>query len=371
MLLQVAEQSPWSFLLFMLMWFIFIFFFQEIQLLRYLGNIGRFVTHLSTMLASSMHTVMSRIEQSRRDDVARSTIEERLKRLMEFAIITPTSLEPIGLVSKLKNIILEYSRVLEREVSSIMTDDRTRVQNYATAVSVLREMNWFYKVIDHYYRQARKYKNYFLVIQLSSLLPMLKELSDIMNDAVNSFLKGVPIGDSAGPLVAFLFERRNCGERRVYENVEDTHISECTWQGRKVFVVKARGPGSTVGRLDDAIRFVVDTLGAKPRYIITVDAALRLESEQTGAISEGIGVAMGGIGVEKFNIETIASRYGIPLYAFLIKMKEQEALTAMNRQIYTAVNDVVKRVESFIVSNIGVGDSAVLIGVGNTVGVAQ
>ena len=46
-----------------------------------------------------------------------------------------------------------------------------------------------------------------------------------------------------------------------------------------------------------------------------IDAALKLEGEKTGDIAEGIGVAIGGIGVEKFRIEAQTVKAGVPMYA--------------------------------------------------------
>ena len=155
-------------------------------------------------------------------------------------------------------------------------------------------MNFIYKVVDHYYKTAKRYKAFYLVIQLTMLLPLLKELTDTVNEAVSSFIKGIPIGDSAGPLVAYNVLSQ-CSAVKYYHDVKDTVVAECDYQGRRVYVVKARGPGSTVGRLDEAVEYVFNTLKATPKYIITVDAALRLEGEKTGEVAEGVGVAMGYI----------------------------------------------------------------------------
>ena len=109
----------------------------------------------------------------------------------------------------------------------------------------------------------------------------------------------------------------------------------------------------------------------RPRLIITVDAALKLEGEKTGTITEGIGVAIGGIGIEKFNIESIATKYGIPVYAILIKMSVQEALTSITKDIIDASNKATERVCQVIDNLSREGDEVILVGVGNTIGVGQ
>jgi len=105
--------------------------------------------------------------------------------------------------------------------------------------------------------------------------------------------------------------------------------------------------------------------------MITIDAALKLESEESGSIAEGLGVAMGGIGVEKFNIESVATKYGTPIYAILVKMSMPEALNAMSKTIDEAVNKVVERLGKVVETYTEPGDEVVIVGVGNTIGVAQ
>jgi hypothetical protein len=52
-------------------------------------------------------------------------------------------------------------------------------------------------------------------------------------------------------------------------------------------------------------------------------------------------------------------------------MRQSEALTTMTSDIYNAVQHATKRVLDFITANVQPGESVLLIGVGNTVGVGQ
>jgi len=369
MLLQATGYDPIWYLLSVFIWFALIFMLQDLQMWRYLSQVSGFLTYLGQLLNTASANVLSALEKTKRREVSRSELESTLKKMVDFAVIEPTALDPSGIVPKYKHILNTYVETYEHEIGRIVNDGIT-VKNMATAVEALRYMNFIYKVVDHYYRTAKKYKAFYLVIQLTMLLPLLKELTDTVNEAVSSFIKGVPIGDSAGPLVAYNVLSR-CGTLTYYSAVKDTVVAECDYQGRRLYVIKAEGPGSTVGRLDEAVEYVFNKLNAKPKYIVTVDAALRLEGEKTGEVAEGIGVAMGGVGVEKFNIESYATKYGVPLYAFLIKMRQSEALTTMTNDIYNAVQHTTKRVLDFITTNVQPGESVLLIGVGNTVGVGQ
>ncbi len=368
---MLAQQYDpvWSWLVLLLFWFIFALFFQEFQMWRYLAQIGGFLNYLGQLLNTASSNVLTALDKIKRREVQRAEVESTLRKMVDFAVIEPTSLDPAGIVPKYKHIINNYVSTYEREIGKIV-DDGVSVKNMATAVEALRYMNFIYKVIDHYYKLARKYKAYYLVIQLTMLLPLLKELTDTVGEAVNAFIKGVPIGDSAGPQVAYNILSR-CSGVKYYHDVKDTVVAECELQGRKLHVIKALGPGSTVGRLDEAVEYVFGQLKSTPKYIVTIDAALRLEGEKTGEVAEGVGVAIGGIGVEKFNIESYATKYGTPLYAFLIKMRQSEALTTMTKEIHDGVIHATKRVEEFVLTHINPGESVLIIGVGNTVGVGQ
>ena len=54
-------------------------------------------------------------------------------------------------------------------------------------------------------------------------------------------------------------------------------------------------------------------------------------------MAEGIGVAIGGIGVEKYQIEEVATRLGVPVYAVIVKQSIQDAITIMRKEIADSV----------------------------------
>jgi hypothetical protein len=112
-------------------------------------------------------------------------------------------------------------------------------------------------------------------------------------------------------------------------------------------------------------------LGIKIDTIIMIDAALKLEGEKTGDVAEGIGVAIGGIGVEKYQVEEVASRFNIPIYAVIVKQSVQDAITIMRKEISNAFERVTNTVYSVIEDRTSEGQSVMIIGVGNTIGVGQ
>ncbi|MGA3298310.1 MAG: DUF1512 family protein, partial [Candidatus Bathyarchaeia archaeon] len=108
----------------------------------------------------------------------------------------------------------------------------------------------------------------------------------------------------------------------------------------------------------------------KASMIIMVDAALKLEGEKTGEISEGIGAAIGGVGTERYKIEEEATKFGIPVYAIVIKQSILEAVTTMKKEIAEAAEPVVEKITHLIKERTKEGELIIVAGIGNTAGIA-
>lgn len=382
-LAQVFQASPlssqnaqqyllYNIILFILWFGVFPWFYEMFQLWRYQSQVGNFLSRLRYFMNNDISQVLDFISSRVNED--RRLVEGKIRDLMEMVLIEPTSIEPEGLVRKYKMLINSYNDRLEKDVVRLIpsiSSNKPLVQNFTNVIDVLRELNFIYKIIDHYYRLAMKYKSYYLLIQLAAIIPLLREEIDALNNSIPVFLKGQPIGDSAGPLTVFRFKSLCSNLNVMGDSVKDTYIASCNFKDRTIYLIKAEGPGGTVGHLDDAVRYIYENVNARPKLMITIDAALKLEGEESGSIAEGLGVAMGGIGVEKFNIESIATKYNTPIYAILIKMSMVEALNAMTKTIDEAVNKVVERLGHVIETYTNPGDEVVVVGVGNTIGVAQ
>ena len=102
-----------------------------------------------------------------------------------------------------------------------------------------------------------------------------------------------------------------------------------------------------------------------------IDAALKFEGEKSGEVSEGIGAAIGGIGTERFKIEEEANKFKIPLYAVIVKQSIQEAITPMKKEIADATDKVFERVKKILNQRTNKGDTVIIAGIGNTIGISQ
>ena len=297
---------------------------------------------------------------------------EIMDRLVDFFTIDPVSIEPTDIIARMRHLInVRDLRFKEIFVQSMPDSDDVVRSIASTAAEIASALNFIYKVVRHYLLYAEKTKNWYLIMQLEILMPQIIQIAQAYRRALDDFLLKVPVGDGAGPMVAYRLAGPNAKWREV---TEDTVAAEVEFEGRHLILVKAKGPGSTVGRPGEAAEKVIREAVAQGRRValmITVDAALKFEGEETGEVAEGVGAAIGDPGPEKIRFERVATEYNIPLRAVIIKMGLDEAILALNQNIYKGVEKALERVKQIIRTESSPGDTVVVIGVGNTAGVGQ
>ena len=297
----------------------------------------------------------------------RPGLEAEVDRLLEYFWIEPTSLDPFGIVGKIEHILDTREERLRWEIKSLVPSlDDARLRNLEGLLEAGSSLDRMYRVIRHYYLLGKKTMSLFVIYQADAILPMVLQEAKALSAAVKAFRDGQPIGDGAGSLVAARFMYG--AEKRVI--AEDTVMAEVEVDNRRLIVVKALGPGGNVGKPGEAVEKILSSRG-DVAAVIMVDAALKLEGEKVGEVAEGVGAAIGGIGVEKFKIEEAAKRFRVPLYAVAIKESLYDAISPMRREIYVGVEKAVERVRRLIREKTKIGDTILLAGIGNTLGIGQ
>jgi len=319
-----------------------------------------------------------KVMRDRGRQIAISTIREigkptedptaRVDRLLEHVDIEPVSLDPTGIIRRLEHIIDVREFRLKDEVRRMAPHaDETQVNNLTNVLEAALALNQIYKIVRHYYLMGKKTLSFYIILQVQMLLPLIMRESEAFISALKAFTMGQPIGDGAGALVA---ARLMYGkEKRLI--AQDTVVSEVDIEGRKVYVIKARGPGGNVGKPGEAIRQILEEKEGKVALIIIIDAAQKLEGEKPGDVSEGVGVAIGGPGVDKYKVEEVAAKYKVPLGAVLIKEGIEDVVSTMRKEIVDGVEEAIERVKRLIRENTKEGDTVIVAGVGNTIGIAQ
>ena len=199
------------------------------------------------------------------------------------------------------------------------------------------------------------------------IMPILLQEADALFGAIDAFKQAQPIGDGVGAMIAgrFMLGKEKIGIER------ETVFSKTQYKGRNLLVMKAEEPMGVVGRPHIGVEKLMSNPSNKVNSLIMMDAALKLEGENTGEIVEGIGAAIGGIGVEKFRIEKAAVGADIPMYAVVVKQSLTDAISVMRKGIAKASDKAVAVVQRIIEEKTKEGDTVLVVGIGNTLGVAQ
>lgn len=296
------------------------------------------------------------------DDIDQST-REKFDSLKDFKFSEPTGIDPSGLVGKMENVLDASEDKFKRFIrTNAETENEDEIADLNMAFKGVMGTHQIYKVMRHFRQLVSKTGNFQLIGLVQMMMPIYRELAESQKEATRAFVDQAPIGDSIGPLVAAKLVESD----EVEEISEDIVYSEEEIDGDNVHVLKSNGPGARLGKYGDALETLAEENDLEA--IITVDAGAKFEGEETGSISEGVGVMMGGPGVEKTKIEDVAVDRDIPLEGVVIKQSPPEASKPMKKEIYEAYKSGVQKAKELASEFDG---EVAVVGVGNTSGVGN
>ena len=364
---ELASQNGLGVIL-QILWLIFFVLYalygQKFQVRLMLGEIEAALHKLKSMRDKGRYIVKSAVRDLNRKNIDPT---ERVDRILEHVFIEPVDLDPYGVIKRLEHLMDVRDFRLKEEVKLMAPDaDDTQINNLINALEAATALNQIFKVVRHYYSVGRKTLSFYVILQLQMILPEIMKKSEAYASALTAFTNGQPIGDGIGSLVAAMLMHK--AEKR--EIASDTLVGEVMIDGRKVYVIKAKGPGGNVGKPGEAVRRLLEEKAGKISQIIIVDAALKLEGEKAGEVVEGSGVAIGGADVEKYKVEEVAAKYKVPVTVILVKESIKDALSAMRKEIFESTEEVINRIKR-VIHETSEGDQIIVVGVGNTVGIAQ
>jgi hypothetical protein len=344
--------------------FVFMFFSQRIQAVLMTRQISRALTKLRDMRDKAKQTVISAINEVGRPE---KDPKPRLEALLQFFTIEPASMDPSGVVQRLEHLLDTADTRIKDEVKAIAPHaDETQIQNLQNLVETTSALNTIYRVMRHYYLLGKKEGTPYTTMQIQMQLPMIMEEAEAYVSFLDAFKQGKPVGDGIGALAA----SKLMTDHNKFEVAKDMVAAETTIDGRRVLVTKAKGPGGAVGKPGDAVGNLIEANDGKVSLVVMIDAGLKLEGEDSGDIAEGVGATIGGIGVDKYKIEEVATKYKIPVYAILIKESLKEVLAPITEAISYAADGALSRLRSIIQERTKEGDLIIVVGVGNTIGIA-
>ena len=380
------DSNPLMMLVWILPIILFVFYGQRIQLMVTSGEIRKGIKRLDAYGSESRDELVAYVRKviggaavggrgggagSGPDAGSRGGSADglagQIDTLLDYFTIMPADMDPSGIVPKIEQVVRSREDYTRRHVKllcpGIGDGELSRVQTLLEIATVLRLLH---RTVNHMYLTAKKQKNFPLILPLQMALPFVMEQAAAMRGAVPAFKAGQPVGDGIGPMVVGSMmaglEKREVAFQTV--------AAEGAIDGRAAHLIKARGPDSTVGRPGEGVEAILSS-GAKIDLIIMVDAALKMEGEESASIAQGFGAAIGGIGTERFRIEEAAAARGVPVLAIVVKQSVKDAIGLMTREIAESAADVRSRVRRMVADNTDEGQAVLIVGVGNTSGVPQ
>jgi hypothetical protein len=356
----IGGDSPLSIIIWIVFMVVFFLFYPRIMLSQIMWRLEKSARELEIMSDKSKRIVIKGI--SKNPD---KRLRDSVSRFFEFFMITPVSLDPYGIVGKLDHLIKSQNDRFNYFVSQVAPKmDKEKQASIQMGLAGGITVHEIAKIVRHYVEMVKKTKSIQIAMILQMQLPLIERIAKGMFKGTSALTEGRPIGDGLGPLVA----SELVGDKKLKEIEKDILMAEVNMEGRRAIVMKARGPGGRIGYPGKAVKKIVDKEHVS--RVITVDAAAKLEGEKTGSIAEGVGVAMGGPGVERSYIEEIVVRKGIPLDSIVVKMSQEQAIEPMRKAIKDAVPRVMESIKRSL-ERTKKGDTVIILGVGNSSGVGN
>lgn len=341
----------------------FMFFSQKIQALLMMRQVSRALIKLKVMRDKAKQAITSAILEVGKPG---GDPKPRLERLLQFFTIPPEGMDPAGVVQRLEHLFDTADSRIRDEIRAIAPSaDESQLLNLQNLLEAAQALNTLYRVVRHYYLLGKKDGSLYSTVQVQMQLPTIMEEAEAYVSFLDAFKQGKPVGDGVGALTA---SKLMTGYEKS-EIAKEMVVSETAIDDRRVLATKAKGPGGAVGKVGDAVDSLIKANAGKVRLIVMVDAGLKLEGEDTGEVAEGIGAAIGGIGVDKYKIEEAATKYNIPVYAIIVKESLKEVLAPMTEPISKAVDNVISRLKTVLHERTKEGDTVIVVGVGNTLGI--
>ncbi|MEM2876154.1 MAG: DUF1512 domain-containing protein [Candidatus Bathyarchaeia archaeon] len=352
-------------LMFYAFFIVFLFYGQRIQLYISIRDVEGSLRKLRFMRDEGRRIAIEAVKSIGKP---KEDITARVNDFIDYVSISPVDMDPSGIVWKLEHLLDVRDNRFKEDVRLMAPEaDDTQINNLENVLEAAMALNFIYKYIRHFYILGRKTLSYYIILQLQMLLPLIMREAEAYGRALTALTTGQPIGDGIGALVAA--KLMNKYEKR--EIAKDTVVAEAPIDGRIAYILKAKGPGGNVGKPGEGIMRILEEKKGKVSSVIMVDAGLKFEGENVGDISEGVGAAIGGPGVEKFKVEEITFKYKVPVQAIIVKEDVGDAISTMRKELVEAADKAIERIRRLINEKTSHGDSVIIAGIGNTIGIAQ
>jgi len=356
----------WVFqLMFFVFFIVFMFYGQRIQIYILIREVEGSLMRLKFMRDKGRKMAIKTVKEIGKPSTDPTP---HVDQFLEYFAIAPVNLDPSGIIWRLEHL-LDVRDIRFKDDVRLMAPqaDKTQTNNLENMLEAALALNIIYKIMRHFYILGKKTFSLYIIMQLQMVLPLIMREAEAYANALKAFTEGQPIGDGAGALVAATLMR---GHKKT-QVAKDVVMAKMPIEGRTAYVIKAEGPGANVGKPGEAMKRIIEENDGKIALTIVIDAGLKLEGEKPGEVAEGVGVAIGGPGVEKYKVEEGALKHKVPINSIIIKEDIGDAVSPMRKEIIDAVDNAIQRIKRLILERSKEGDNVIIAGIGNTIGIGQ
>ncbi|MHA1746171.1 MAG: DUF1512 family protein [Promethearchaeota archaeon] len=325
------------------------------------------------------------IEPFRSETLSNEEIASFIQEMLDFFVLSPSDLD----VSKYPTLNFLHSRQESRYKELILNfipavDDNSLVK-ITSLLTITAEIDDLYKKVRHNLITGEKTKSYWYLLQSAADISTTMLTAQAYRHALTSFIGTQPIGDSVGPLTIQKFvEETNQEGKTLNSSIHEGgqfYSQKVDYQDRQCICLRVKGPESRVGNPGIAIQQLFakfERSEQKVGLFISVDAVARREGEKSGTVAHGLGVATGNgrypqknTNVDKFQIEKLIMQQipPVPNEAIVCRVSFEEAFLPITETIQSAVPKILRFIKQIIRSQTKPGETVVIIGIGNAIGI--
>lgn len=173
---------------------IFLIIFPMVMNQMLLRNVSRYVEEMEKKVEEAEKLIIKMCKRKH---------SKELKKFLEFFVAKPSRLDPHGIVKRFEKILNMSEKRFKEVADKVLEDlDEEKKSNFIMALKSTLSLKSTAKIIRHNLELAKKTKNFQILIALQMNLNLIRRFFEAQFEGVKAFSKGLPVGDSAGVVVA-------------------------------------------------------------------------------------------------------------------------------------------------------------------------
>ena len=225
-------ESVWGQIISILLFFVFIFFYQRIMVTQILFKLERSAELLEDMSTKAEMIVLKKISKK-----SNSKLKNSVKNFLEFFVISPVDMDPYGIIRKFEHLVKLEKERFKYFVGQVAPDANSEDQaNIMMGLSGAMSLYQVAKVVRHFVELIKKTKSINLAMVIQMQLPLIEMIGKALLRGTEALSNGWPVGDTIGAFIAADLT----GDVKVVDVDDETVVARKKYKNKDVIIVKAK-----------------------------------------------------------------------------------------------------------------------------------